>query len=212
GGNADATRRSTKFHAGLGRGGATACRKPGTRLMRWGSGRAHGGAARAALAIELQSIAQGPLAPGAARVAQLEMVRPAGAGGLLLGVAGGAAPNTFSEGHSGPLPHGFPPKFPRRASSGVAGHGDRGAGPARTTIGAAEFAPLPSATPPLTCDVDVFRAAPAVDAVRLRVRVRAAVSARWIVALSTADAAAPDLRLAEGAAARLEVPALSQME
>src|SRR5437867_5846423 len=104
GGNADATRRSTKFHAGLGRGGATACRKPGTRLMRWGSGRAHGGAARAALAIELQSIAQRPLAPGAARVAQLEMVRPAGAGGLLLGVAGAAVPNTFSEGHSGPLP------------------------------------------------------------------------------------------------------------
>src|SRR5213594_4255023 len=103
-GNADATRRSTKFHAGLGRGGATACRKPGTRLMRWGSGRAHGGAARAALAIELQSIAQRPLAPGAARVAQLEMVRPAGAGGLLLGVAGAAVPNTFSEGHSGPLP------------------------------------------------------------------------------------------------------------
>ena len=90
--------------------------------------------------------------------------------------------------------------------------GEWSAWAASATIGAAEFAPLPSATPPLTCDVDVFRAAPAVDAVRLRVRVRAAVSARWIVALSTADAAAPDLRLAEGAAARLEVPALSQME
>src|SRR5207247_11462955 len=75
--------------------------------MRWGSGRAHGGAARAALAIELQSIAQRPLARGAARVAQLEMVRPAGTGGLLLGVAGAAVPNTFSEGHSGPLPRGF---------------------------------------------------------------------------------------------------------
>ena len=90
--------------------------------------------------------------------------------------------------------------------------GEWSAWAASATIGAAEFAPLPSATPPLTCDVDVFRAAPAVDAVRLRVRVRAAASARWIVALSTADAAAPDLRLAEGAAARLEVPALSQME
>ena len=90
--------------------------------------------------------------------------------------------------------------------------GEWSAWAASATIGAAEFAPLPSATPPLTCDVDVFRAAPAVDAVRLRVRVRAAASARWIVALSTADAAAPDLRLAEGAVARLEVPALSQME
>ena len=67
--------------------------------------------------------------------------------------------------------------------------GEWSAWAASATIGAAEFAPLPSATPPLTCDVDVFRAAPAVDAVRLRVRVRAAASARWIVALSTADAA-----------------------
>src|SRR2546426_1081376 len=66
--------------------------------------------------------------------------------------------------------------------------GEWSAWAASATIGAAEFAPLPSATPPLTCDVDVFRAAPAVDAVRLRVRVRAAASARWIVALSTADA------------------------
>src|SRR6266404_7513338 len=43
-----------------------------------------------------------PLTAGAARVAQLEVMRPAGAGGLLLGVAGAAVPNTFSEGHSGP--------------------------------------------------------------------------------------------------------------
>src|SRR5205814_10045243 len=55
--------------------------------------------------------------------------------------------------------------------------GEWSAWAASATIGAAEFAPLPSATPPLTCDVDVFRAAPAVDAVRLRVRVRAAASA-----------------------------------
>ena len=46
--------------------------------------------------------------------------------------------------------------------------GEWSAWAASATIGAAEFAPLPSATPPLTCDVDVFRAAPAVDAVRLR--------------------------------------------
>ena len=83
---------------------------------------------------------------------------------------------------------------------------------ASATIGAADFAPLPSAAPPLACDVDVFRAAPAVDAVRLRVRVRAAASARWVVALSAADAAPPDLRGADGAVARLAVPAFSQME
>src|SRR6267143_3570345 len=108
--NADATRRYAKFHAGPGR--ATPSRR--NRVQEawnstdgFGSGRAHDGAARAALAIELQSIAQRPLAPGAAHVAQLEMVRPAGAGGLLLGVAGAAVPNTFPEGHSGPLPRGF---------------------------------------------------------------------------------------------------------
>src|SRR2546425_2648628 len=87
--------------------------------MRWGSGRAHGGAARAALAIKLQSIAQRPLAPGAARVAQLEMVRPAGAGGLLLGVAGAAGPHTIFGGHFGPLPAGFAPKSRGGAASAV---------------------------------------------------------------------------------------------
>src|SRR3989441_10561054 len=87
--------------------------------MRWGSGRAHGGAARAALAIKLQSIAQRPLAPGAARVAQLEMVRPAGAGGLLLGVAGAAVPNTFFQSHSGPPPQRFAPKNPGEAANAV---------------------------------------------------------------------------------------------
>jgi hypothetical protein len=83
---------------------------------------------------------------------------------------------------------------------------------ASATIGAADFAAPPSPTTPLTCDVDVFRAAPAVDAVRLRVRVRAAASARWIVSLSAADAAPPDLRPPDGAMARLDVPALSQLE
>jgi len=80
------------------------------------------------------------------------------------------------------------------------------------TIGAADFPPLPSAAAPLTCDVDVFRAARAVDAVRLRVRVRAGTSTRWIVALSAADEAPPDLRVGAGAPARLDVPPLSQME
>jgi len=83
---------------------------------------------------------------------------------------------------------------------------------ASVTIGAAEFAPLPSTAAPLTCDVDVFRATPAVDAVRLRVRIRAAETARWMVSLSAADDAPVDLRVGAGAPARLDVPALSQME
>jgi len=83
---------------------------------------------------------------------------------------------------------------------------------ASVTIGAAEFAPLPSAVAPLTCEVDVFRAAPAVHAVRLRVRVRAGESARWLVGLSAADDAPADLQVAVGPTARLDVPPLSQIE
>ena len=74
------------------------------------------------------------------------------------------------------------------------------------------FAPLPSAAVPLTCDVDVFRAAPAVHALRLRVRLRAGESARWLVGLSAAEDAPADLRVAVGPPARLDVPALSQIE
>jgi len=69
--------------------------------------------------------------------------------------------------------------------------GEWSAWTASATIGAANFAPLPSAAPPLTCDVDVFSAAPAVDAVRLRVRVRTAASARWIVAMASPSSAKP---------------------
>src|SRR3989440_381499 len=245
-------------------------------------------------------------------------MRPAGAGGLLLGVAGAAVPNTFSEGHSGPsrahprenvtlpvqamcpafaietarawpraderrgnflahlggavttdlflaaagldalaLTRAVPPAClrgvdpapitardgadtllmlptwtPRRPAVHVLqssapltdaplafrfevsalADGEWSSWAASATIGAADFAAPASPTTPLTCDVDVFRAAPAVDAVRLRVRVRAAASTRWIVALSAADDAPPDLRLPDGAAARLDVPALSQLQ
>jgi hypothetical protein len=83
---------------------------------------------------------------------------------------------------------------------------------AGATIGDAEFPPLPAAAPPLACDVDVFRAAPAVDAVRLRVRVRGEPGPRWLAALSAADGAAPDTRAAGGGPTRLAVPALSQVE
>jgi len=96
----------------------------------------------------------------------------------------------------------------------LSGHadGEWSAWVASATIGAAEFAPLPSAVAPLACDVDVFHAAPAVHAVRLRVRMRAAESSRWLVGLSAADDAPAELRVAVGPPARLDVPALSQIE
>ena len=58
--------------------------------------------------------------------------------------------------------------------------GEWSAWAASATIGAAEFAPLPSATPPLTCDVDVFRAAPAVDAVKDLISFKSLPSAEGI--------------------------------
>ncbi|HTO12919.1 MAG TPA: C39 family peptidase [Candidatus Binatia bacterium] len=82
-------------------------------------------------------------------------------------------------------------------------------------LGPAPFAPLADA-PPLSVDVDVFRAAAPVDAVRLRARVRAPVSAAivgapWLLTLSAADSA-PAAPGAVTGRARLAVPALSQME
>ncbi|HEV8473482.1 MAG TPA: C39 family peptidase [Methylomirabilota bacterium] len=83
---------------------------------------------------------------------------------------------------------------------------------ATVTMGAADFAPLPPAAGPLTCDVDVFRARPAVDAVRLRVRVRGDCGGRWLASLSAADDASADVRAIAGAVTRLSVPPVSQME
>jgi len=83
---------------------------------------------------------------------------------------------------------------------------------ATETIGTAEFAPLPAATSPLSCDVDVFRTASAVDAVRLRVRVRGDVGACWMAALSAADATSAESRVPPERGASLQVPALSQRE
>ena len=80
------------------------------------------------------------------------------------------------------------------------------------TIGRAQFGSLPSAAPALVCDVDVFRAARPVDAVRLRVRVRAAVTAPWLAALSAADEAPGDGLTTPGVAAPLPVPSLSQVQ
>jgi len=82
-------------------------------------------------------------------------------------------------------------------------------------LGGAPFTPLADA-PPLSVDVDVFRAGSLVDAVRVRARIRATepaaiVRAPWLLTLSAADGA-PSVALAAAGAARLTVPALSQME
>ena len=82
-------------------------------------------------------------------------------------------------------------------------------------LGEAPFAPLADA-PPLSVDVDVFRAVAPIDAVRLRARVRAPAPAAilaspWLLTLSAADGAPPARPVAAGAV-RLGVRALSQME
>ena len=84
-------------------------------------------------------------------------------------------------------------------------------------LGPAPFVPLPDA-PTLAVDVDVFRAPAPVDAVRLRARVRApspasVLAAPWLLSLSASGALASDgVAAAPATAARLAVPALSQME
>jgi hypothetical protein len=71
---------------------------------------------------------------------------------------------------------------------------------------------------PLSVDVDVFRAATPVEAVRLRLRVRAPdpaalLAAPWALTLSAADASAPRESVAASAPpVRLAVPSVSQME
>jgi len=82
-------------------------------------------------------------------------------------------------------------------------------------LGPAPFAPLADA-PPLSVDVDVFRAAAPIEAVRLRARVRApspaaVVGAPWMLALSAADGA-PPAPPSTAHAAQLPVAAFSQME
>ena len=82
-------------------------------------------------------------------------------------------------------------------------------------LGAAPFTPLADA-PPLSVDVDVFRAAAPVEAVRLRARVRAPapasiVAAPWLLTLSASNGTPPASPSVTGAA-RLAVRALSQME
>lgn len=88
------------------------------------------------------------------------------------------------------------------------------------SLGPARFDPIPEATDSVACDVDVFVARRPVEAVRLRVRlragdVRALLHAPWLLTLSAAGAgddasvapAAPDVA---GEAVGLPVPPLSQ--
>ena len=82
-------------------------------------------------------------------------------------------------------------------------------------LGPAPFAPLADA-PPLSVDVDVFRAATSIDAVRVRARVRAQapaaiVGAPWLLTLSAA-AGPPSVPPRPSRPVRLSVPPLSQME
>jgi hypothetical protein len=81
-------------------------------------------------------------------------------------------------------------------------------------LGPAPFTPLAD-TPPLSVDVDVFRAAAPVEAVRVRARLRGPVVGTvlgepWLLALSAADTTPPAPHAPAGA--RLRVAALSQME
>ena len=85
-------------------------------------------------------------------------------------------------------------------------------------IGAARFEPVAERAEALAAETDEFRASAPVEAIRLRLRVsaadpRALFAAPWLVTLSAWDGAAaePDGRTA-GRAARLAVPAVSQME
>jgi hypothetical protein len=82
---------------------------------------------------------------------------------------------------------------------------------ATVTLGDAEFPALPAAAGPLTTKIDEVRAAPSVDAVRLRVRHRGALPDTWLVSLC----AASEDRVAAGAppagAVSISVPPLSQL-
>ncbi len=85
-------------------------------------------------------------------------------------------------------------------------------------IGVGRFEPVAERAGALAAEIDEFRASAPVDAVRLRLRVsaaepRALFAAPWLVTLSAWDgeAAATEQAFA-GGAARLAVPAVSQME
>lgn len=86
---------------------------------------------------------------------------------------------------------------------------------ATVTVGDAEFAALPAAVDGLAADIDLWTATEPVDAVRLRVRLRAPTPARllaapWLLTLSASDLGPPGVPAPKPGSVRLEVPPLSQ--
>jgi hypothetical protein len=84
------------------------------------------------------------------------------------------------------------------------------------TVGAASFPPLAANAEGLQADVDVFTTAVPVEAVRMRLRLRARniaalLATPWLLTLSACDLVAAQPISVPAASARLAVPALSQM-
>ena len=82
---------------------------------------------------------------------------------------------------------------------------------ATVTLGRAEFAPLPSASGPLTVNIDEFAAVRPPEAVRLRVRCRGQLPETWVASLSAASDDAVDFGAPPGAGTAVSVPAVSQL-
>jgi len=83
-----------------------------------------------------------------------------------------------------------------------------------TTIGAGVFGEDGAASDALVPAIDMYTAPRPVERARLRVRLHpaGALTENWIMALSTSDVASPPVEPETDRAARLEVPARSQME
>ena len=88
---------------------------------------------------------------------------------------------------------------------------------ATVTIGPGAFADLPTAVDGLACEVDVYTAAAPVERVRLRIRVgaphvQALAASPWMATLSASDLVPSPSDPIGVPAARIPVPALSQLE
>jgi len=88
---------------------------------------------------------------------------------------------------------------------------------ATATIGPGVFAELPTSAGALACDVDVYTAPAPLERVRLRIRlgvpdVHTLAAAPWMATLSASDLAPPVRDTIAVPAARIPVPALSQLD
>jgi hypothetical protein len=86
---------------------------------------------------------------------------------------------------------------------------------ATVTVGDADFAPLPAAVDGLSADIDLWTAADPVEAVHLRLRLRAeapdrVLGAPWLLTLSASDLGPLSRPAPKPRSLRLEVPPLSQ--